>query len=73
MQLTAASAYLGEAANVSLLSDLIGSLISSQTMDMVAGQYPNEFAGDYFRLSTGVYEASTVGGVQVNQANFHSL
>lgn len=66
IQVTLASAYLGEASNVSALSGLIGDLVSGQVTEMVAGQNAEEIAGDYFRLSTGVYDAATVGGVQVS-------
>lgn len=65
IQLAVTSAYLGEAANVSSLSDLVGDVISSQVVDMVAGQNTQEVSSEYFRLSTGVYDAAAVGGIQV--------
>lgn len=47
------------------LSAVIGSLISAQVVGVVAGQHPKEVSSDYFRLSTGVYDAAAIGGIQV--------
>lgn len=65
IQITATSAYLGEESNVSALSGVVGSLISAQVAGIVVGQNPEEASTDFFRLSTGLYDAATVGGVQV--------
>ena len=65
VQLTLASAYLGEGSNVSELTEVLGSLISAQVARKVVGENAEEASSDYFRLSTGVYDTATVGGVQV--------
>lgn len=64
-QVTLTSAYLGEDTDVDTLSGALGSLISAQISGIVVGQNPDEVSSDYFRLSTGVYDAAAVGGVQV--------
>lgn len=52
---------------MSALSGVVGSLISAQVAGIVIGQNPEEASSDYFRLSTGVYDAAAVGGVQVTR------
>lgn len=44
---------------------MLGSLISAQVAGKVVGENAEEASSDYFRLSTGVYDTATVGGVQV--------
>ncbi len=47
------------------LSSVVGSLIAAQASEKVVGESADEVSSDYFRLSTGVYDTSTVGAVQV--------
>lgn len=44
---------------------MLGSLISAQVAGKVVGENATEVSSDYFRLSTGVYDVATVGGIQV--------
>lgn len=64
-QVTLSSSYLGEESNTTGLSSLIGSLIAAQVSGKVVGESADEIPSEYFRLSTGVYDAATVGTVQV--------
>ncbi|CAM9106632.1 unnamed protein product, partial [Laminaria digitata] len=65
-QLTLASANLGEESDMPELSGVLGSLISAQVAGKVVGENAEEASSNYFRLSTGVYDAATVGGVQIS-------
>lgn len=47
------------------LSDVLGSLIAAQVSGKVVGEGADEVSSDYFRLSTGLYDAANVGTVQV--------
>lgn len=51
------------------LSDVVGSLISAQVAGKVVGEVADEVSSDYFRLSTGIYDAATVGEVQARIGN----
>lgn len=44
---------------------MVGSLIAAQVSGKVVGESADEIPSDYFRLSTGIYDAATVGTVQV--------
>ncbi|CAM9463784.1 unnamed protein product, partial [Ectocarpus sp. 12 AP-2014] len=63
-QVTLASSFLEEESNMEGLSDVVGSLISAQVAGKVVGEMADEVSSDYFRLSTGIYDAATVGEVQ---------
>ncbi|CAB1097917.1 unnamed protein product [Ectocarpus sp. CCAP 1310/34] len=62
-QVTLASSFLEEESNMEGLSDVVGSLISSQVAGKVVGEVADEVSSDYFRLSTGIYDAATVGEI----------
>lgn len=47
------------------LSDVLGSLIAAQVSGKVVGEGADEVSSDYFRLSTGLYDAAAVGTVRV--------
>lgn len=64
-QVTLSSSHLGEKSDVGGLSDVLGSLIAAQVSGKVVGGGADEVSSDYFRLSTGLYDAATVGTVQV--------
>lgn len=64
LQVTLASSFLEEESNMEGLSDVLGSLISAQVAGKVVGEVADELPSDYFRLSTGIYDAATVGAVQ---------
>ncbi|CAM9866972.1 unnamed protein product, partial [Ectocarpus fasciculatus] len=62
-QVTLASSFLEEESNMEGLSDVLGSLISAQVAGKVVGEVADELPSDYFRLSTGIYDAATVGAI----------
>lgn len=64
-QVTLSASYLGEESDVGGLSGVLGSLIAAQVSGKVVGEGADEVSSDYFRLSTGLYDAATVGTVQV--------
>lgn len=59
------SAYLGRESNMTALSAVIDSIISAQVVGAVAGQSPEKVSSEYLRISTGVYDAAAIGGIQV--------
>lgn len=65
-QVVLASTYMETESNISAISDLIGLVVSAQTTSMVVGQNAQAIAGEYFRLSAGVYDVATIGEVEVN-------
>ncbi|CBJ25633.1 conserved unknown protein [Ectocarpus siliculosus] len=65
-QVTLASSFLEEESNMEGLSDVVGSLISAQVAGKVVGEVADEVPSDYFRLSTGIYDAATVGEIQIS-------
>lgn len=68
-QVTLTSSFLGEESNVAGLTTVVGSLIAAQVSGKVVGESADEIPSDYFRLSTGVYDAATMGTIQVGPRN----
>lgn len=66
-QVTLNSAYLGMKSDREQLAGVVESLISAQVTGIAVGQNPDQVPSDYFRLSTGVYDAANLGGVEVRQ------
>ncbi|CAM9276212.1 unnamed protein product, partial [Discosporangium mesarthrocarpum] len=65
-QLVMSSATFGEPINMTSLSAVIGSVMSSQVVGMVPGQNNKVAESDFFRASTGVYDGASIGGVEVS-------
>ncbi|CAM9347803.1 unnamed protein product, partial [Scytosiphon promiscuus] len=65
-QITLASSHLGAESDVGGLSDVLGSLIAAQVSGKVVGENAEEVSSDYFRLSTGIYDAAALGKVQIS-------
>ncbi|CAM9866176.1 unnamed protein product, partial [Pylaiella littoralis] len=65
-QITLSSSYLGAESNITGLSNIVGSLIAAQVSGKVVGESADEVSSDYFRLSTGIYDAATVGTIQIS-------